>query len=503
MRKKALIFLLFFLMPFSFTFSASKKVCLRLPVRIIEEEGQAFRFSQDNLRLFVNDKQREIVNLIKRKRSLSKPSDLGRNFVLSFHTAKIGKQIENATSFFITEILNSNDSLVVSTPIQVYRLPVSRNKEKMISDVMRLLRRDCQIYQKNRNSPEKNLDDQINKLKTSLSEISFDPSGISLYKATNQFLLSFPKNFSYFRKLFLMPNISKYQEIKDILAERHGERWWIHFQHRENLKIVQKAKEAMDHVNTYISILARNNQALARAMKSHLYYFERQLILSDFFPFSNLLEILLSRNISFNTVFWGNLESGDTSTPIKQSAELEGLFSEISRHTGGKTVVTNEPEMGLKNIQDHADHFYEVNFDFNGKMEEKKIQILLADSNRKLSYKNEFSKDELEYWIDVLSEKSVEIGDFSIKKNKVIFSVKSFKQEKEKKYGLLKVRMSLFDKHNLNVFQTENILRASKNKMTISISLPEEHHGPFKLSIIVFDLLANTSVSRDHLFTLN
>lgn len=501
MRKKVLIFLLFYLMPFSFMFSASKKVCLILPVRIIEEEGQAFHFSQDDFRFFVNDKQREIVNLIKRKRSLSRPSDLGRNFVLSFHTAKIGKQIENAMSFFITEILNSNDSLVVSTPIQAYSLPVSRNKEKMILDIMKLLQRDCQTYQKNRNSPEKNLDDQIKQLKTSLSEFSFDQSGINTYKAVNQFLLSFPKNFSHYKKLFLLPNISKYQQIKDILAKRHGERWWIHFQHRENLKIVHKAKEAMDYVNVYISILERNNQALARAMKSHLYYFEKQLILSDSFPFSNLLEILLSRNISFNTVFWGNRESGDSNTLIKES--LESIFSEISRHTGGKTVVTIEPEMGLKDIQGHADHFYEVNFDFNGKMEEKKIQVLLDNSNSKLSYKNEFSREELEYWIDALSEKSVEIGDFSIKKNKVIFSIKSFKQEKEKKYGLLKVRMSLFDKHNLNVFQTENILRASKNKMTISIPLPAEHHGQFKLSIIVFDLLANTSVSRDHLFTLN
>ena len=502
MRKKVLISLLFYLLSYSSIFSASKNVYLPLPVRVIEEKHLSSDLGKNNFRLFINDKQKEIVNLIQRKRSLSSPPELGRNFVLSFLVLKMTHKIENAISYLITEIINSNDSLIVLTPVKAYRLTVSGNKEKMIMDITELLHRDCQVYEKNRSSPEKNLENQIAKMKTTLTNFPLDRAGINTYKAINHFLLTFPKNFSDFKQLFLIPNLNEYQQIKDILATRQGEKWWIHFQHRESLKLVHSAREAMYIVNNYVNYMD-GLQPLARAMKYHLSYFKKQLLFSDSFPTSDFLDIFLGHNIGFNTVIWGNIQTTESDTFIQETSELEGIFSEISSLTGGKTVITKEPEMGLSEIIAHSDHFYELICDFDGRIEEKRIQVLLDDKNKKLSYKNKFSKKEIESWIHTLAEKSVEIIDFSIVKNQVKFLIKIFKQEKEKKYDLLKVRMSLFDKYNLMVFANENTLRASKNKVAISIPIPIEHHGEFKLSITVFDLLANTLTSQDHHITLN
>jgi len=171
MRKNVSILLLFYFLFFSLIFSASKNVYLPLLVRIIEEEHQSSNLGKDDFRLFINDKQKEIVNLIKRKRSLSSPPELGRNFVLSFQMTKMSNQIENAVSYLITEIINPNDSLIVLTPLKAYRLTVSKDKEKMIMDIIEFLQRDCQIYETNRHSPEKNLENQIVALKKSLSNL--------------------------------------------------------------------------------------------------------------------------------------------------------------------------------------------------------------------------------------------------------------------------------------------------------------------------------------------
>jgi hypothetical protein len=300
-----------------------------------------------------------------------------------------------------------------------------------------------------------------------------------------------------------MPNISKYKKIKDILAAKQGEKWWIHLQQRENTRLIHDAQRSMFMVNNYINYLDRGNQPLARAMKSHLSYFAKQLLFYDSFPISDFLNIFLSLNVGFNTVFWGNLKISDSDPLAKETSELEVIFSEIASLTGGKTIIATEPEMGLREIKAHTDHFYELIYDFDGKMEEKKIHVLLNDQKSKLSYKNKFSKQEIGSCIQALSEKSVEVIDFSIKKNQVTFSIKSFKRKREKKYGLLKVRMRLFDKHNFMVYSTENTLRASENEVTVSIPLPPEHRGEFKLNITIFDLIANTLTSQDHRLTLN
>jgi hypothetical protein len=84
-------------------------------------------------------------------------TDLGRNFVLSFHIRSVPQEIVNGISFFASEILNTSDVLVLLTPIKAYRIPVSVDKQKLSADITKLLKKDAAAYDKQRSSAGKSL----------------------------------------------------------------------------------------------------------------------------------------------------------------------------------------------------------------------------------------------------------------------------------------------------------------------------------------------------------
>lgn len=156
----------------SFFCSAGTDVQLRFPVRVIEGENKSFKLGKDDFQLLINDSQREIARLIKREQSIAGNSDLRKNFILSFHTAQFSEPIVNAVSYFVTEIVNSEDSLIILTPLNAYRIMVSRNKQKMIMDIEDLLKKDSTVHKKNRMFSERKLESELNKMRIVLSDLS-------------------------------------------------------------------------------------------------------------------------------------------------------------------------------------------------------------------------------------------------------------------------------------------------------------------------------------------
>jgi hypothetical protein len=367
-------------------------------------------------------------------------------------------------------------------------------------DVIRLLKNDCMIYEKKRMSAEKGLENEITKLNLSLSNGPEDTGGVQSYKAVYQFLLNYPKNLSQFKIEYLLPNIARHRQIRKFLGERRGERWWIHIQNRENVRIINKTKEVLKKIHQRTTY---EGGILSRTMTKDLSDLENQLVISDSFPQPEFLNTILGANISYNVIFWGSPKSGRSSTSSEEKSDLGSALNQICRYSGGKMVTITEPETGLRKIKNHSDQYYDLTFEFDGVLEEKKIRLLPCTGNMKLSYKEEYTKEEIDAWVRDQLEDTVQINDFSLHKKTIQFTLNSFQIDRKEKYGMLKVRVMLYNQQNTAVFQSENILRASKESVTISVPLPEKHQGDFKIHISVFDLLANTSTSDEHLITLH
>lgn len=76
-------------------------------------------------------------------------------------------------------------------------------------------------------------------------------------------------------------------------------------------------------------------------------------------------------------------------------------------------------------------------------------------------------------------------------------------QEESQRFGLLKIVISLANHKNDIVYKSKKTLRASKEKLEISLHLPSELYGSFQLNIRVIDLLANSQARFSQRIYLN
>ncbi len=498
-------------------FSLTNDLQLSFPVRVIKVAQNSEELNANDIKLVINGSPRKVINLIRRERSLSGEPDLGRHFILSFHNIKGSTPIENIVSYFVSEILDPKDSLLLLSPLKAYRIPVTQDKQKIITDVCGILMKDGTLHEKNRISAEKKLESDLHRLNTiaSTQPVDFFPEGTrnpeqaltqttnltTNYKAIYQILLNFPQSFTLFKNQYLLPDIVRHQQIKGLLEKKHGDNWWIHFQHRDDFQIIQKARSAGQKLNGYIA--THESGSLARNMEKSLADFEKELLISASFPQADILDTLLGKNICFNVVHWGSLKSDESDTSFNETSDLEAVMCRIAECSGGKNVVASDPEQALKKIKSHADTYYDLTFALDGKIAETNIQVLANRPDLELSYKQNFSSEEMQEWVHINKEKKVEIRGISMSKKTIDFEIDSFEKDREKRFGLLKVRISLFDEQNRNAYKSENTLRASKDNVKISVPFSREYKGRFRLVIEIFDLLANTSATSEQFIELN
>jgi hypothetical protein len=491
--KKMIIAVILLVFPILFAFTAKENIRLILPVRVFAGKKPVTQLQEQDFQLIINNQQRKILKAVKKITSLDqRPDFLGRNFVLSFHTTEYGNQVQEAISYFVTEILSPSDSLILMTPLKIYRINVSPNKGKMRTEIERLVRQDSDEFKKRLNAAEKNLEIQLNRMRRLFRGEIRDPGLATSYKIIGTFLSSFPQGFLSFRSLFLFPEMKNYQKVLGFLGSREGERWWIHFQQGDSFGVVASAQSVAKMIDEYCNLYT-----LAReSFQNNLQQLEKLLRLSESFPVDRLLGVFNSGNIRYNTVLWVHRKHKGRYSTSDIIPFLGVILEKISRDTGGKTINTTDLEQGIKTIHHHQDHYYQLTYGFSGDIEEKKIKVTAVSADMKklnLSFRDVYSEEEIRSLIQYLSKERVQIDDFSLNKNKIKFSIDDVTLNKIRgdSFGLVKVRIELFSQTGECVYRTENTLRSSKQQITVSIPFPGRHKGKFKLIINACDLIAN------------
>lgn len=497
MMFKRVIFIVILFLVVSFNFFAQEELRLRVPLRFAAGSHQASGLSKENLTLVVNGEKREIVDLIKRERTMAKITGLGKNFILTFHMTEYSSQVKKGISYFVTEIIHPTDSLMVVSPIKIYQINVSGNKEKMIRDIAQLLKNDCHIYKKNRAAVEKNLRRKIKDLRSVLNDRLENAThrGARQILAASQFFNTFPREFIKFRELSLLLDTSKYRKIIDLLGFREGERWWLHFHQEEVAALLSYIRAFMRELEDYVG-----NWESGFVKK--LANLKKVLSISDSFPVKRVLETIVSSNLCYNVISFGGIKIVDQEARETVTSGLSRILTRVAVGSGGKKVGTVNLEQGIREIAGKKDTYYELIFNFNGKIEKKAVKVTAKKRKTKLLYRNGFEQEKLEALVHYLTWEKVKIENFSNRKHLVKFTLNSFKHHKREKFGMLRVKIELFSGQEVAVYSTHNTLRSSQDKVIIRIPLPEKFSGAFRLLITVYDLLANSRVSLDRNITI-
>lgn len=500
MRKKISILFLILLSCVCLSLAAAKKLKLNLPVRILDKSPEIGELKKENFNLIVNGEKREILALLKGDRTLSSRADLKRNLILSFFITEYGKQIADAISYFVYQVLNPGDTLILVTSLKLYRFSATANKEKITKDIGELVKKDCFTYKNNRAASEKSMDKAVSRINYILKkEVDGDTGSVfatSTALEVTRFLDRITRESLNFKTRFLLPDTGKIEKINELLGTRGGERWWIHFQQQDVYPSLTNLRKAILNIREHLSSLeGSGEEARAKAAATKISLLERHLLLSDSFPIRELLDTTVGGNISYSVLFFRSSISSSKKSALATAPDLGGILKEVAKKSGGKSITTTNINQAMEEIKNHRDQYYELIYGFDGKFEEKQIKIELPGKKEKVSCKDRFTKEEIETLVQYLAKEKVKIETFSIKNNLLKFSIKSFKLQEEKgeKFGILKVRIELYDEKGSNVYRKENTLRAAKETLGLSIPIPSKYGGKFKLQITVFDLIANSS----------
>lgn len=474
------------------------KIRLQVPFRITEGIYQYKPLSKNQVKLSINGQPRKIIALHEQEKSIAHKPELGRSFILSFHIGEYNKTVTDTVSYFVTDVLNYSDMLFVLTPLNVFRIDVSRNKLKMIEDIETLVKKECENYNRKRLQVERTLEGELNKLRWQLQNPYRAPGP---FIAVLQFFSTYPRQFKNFNNRFWLPDIGKYRQIIDFLGFREGERWCIHFQQRDVYSLYYETKRLLTELTPYFTRVGE----MSNALKSNFHTFERELSRMAGYSGQPLLNPILDANINYNAILFGRLALTDPQMTRGETFFLEKIIKQTSEKTGGITVETTNTLAGMNEIVHHKDHYYELLFNFNGDIEEKKLKVTIDGSKTKPGFREKFKLEEVENLIHYLSKEKVKIDRVSTKTNKdekgITFAIKSFElreflqKTSGDKFGILLVRLRLLNEWGERVYISERMLRVTEKRVSISHMFPKKYQGQFILDIFVTDLIRNSSVS--------
>jgi hypothetical protein len=262
---------------------------------------------------------------------------------------------------------------------------------------------------------------------------------------------------------------------------------------------------------TFTPVLSRQSP-----IASYFGMFERELARLDSYSARPLLGVIREGDINYSCIFFGGISERQSSEGQLAAPYLERILKETAAASGGKAVETTNPRAGVRDITRHRDHYYEAVFDFNGKIRDKHVELILEGSRTKPGYREKIAKEQLQSLIHYLSTEKVVIKDFTPGSGSITFIITSFElqepdEEPFEPFGILRVRIQLHDEEGERVYTSERILRTheaegeliDENTVRINNVFPGEHKGKFLVVIAVTDLIRNSFTSAAHNIELN
>lgn len=485
--RKSIFVFIFFLLINNFNFSeanSSTKIQLRI------KNGGVLDQKLNDLKLFINKKEIEITGIEKTERYIDKERLLGRNFVLTFmNFDKFDKTLEDAISYFVTDVLKKSDSLIVHTNTNIHQIKVTGNKERMILNISNRLKRDMNYEFKKSARILKSINNEISKMERFFG--SYSPSAGVLVGGAQyfKFFATIIPDILFYKNEFIIPAKKRFSEVHDLLGHREGDRYWLFIQNGNVYPFTGRIRNTIKSVRSHLSRIASGDSSWTKLVGSKIREMQDSMLLDGPYP----EKLMKSGFINTNTSFFTLLYSADASSSSNKSINLHlsEILNRISEDTGGVLVETNDIEKGIKDIRGLRDHFWDIMFKFPGEKGRLKLRMELRGSKKELLYRKRFKEKELTELKKHLSQAKIVIEKPEYLDNKLSFSIRYFSLNKRGGFGLLKVIIQLFDSTGIERYRRSNTLRAEKKKINISTGIPEEFSSGYRIRVSVLDMISN------------
>jgi hypothetical protein len=446
----------------------------------------------EDFELYIDGEKKPIVEFHGKQRSIRGTRE-GRQFALSFDVTGYGNPLADAVSHFVHHTLTPSDQLLVRSPIHIYKLNPTADKEEIIKYIDANLEKDILQYKNNKTTAVNTLTRLIKNLETKIDKKKVGIRSILL------FINQYSSEWKNFYALALTANLENYSELASRMSseDQNAEKWLIHFQEndREMTPIPEQYQKISAKIKKYVSANAKNFGDDAALITETLDKIEKSMHFPGELPIKEMLNDLLGTNLNC-TVFFLNSRNGG------KEHGYEKTLQDICQATGGISIYTENPAEGLDAMNKHVDFYYELIFKFDGDPADKNIQVTLpgfsGTGNVHLYYKKKFKKEEFRWLMDYLAdkEKEIAISGYSLENYRLNFTVSGFELSRSGEQpgqGIIKVTVHLINDKQETVYETGKTLKAAGTSVSISLDLPDRYKGYFKLSITAGDIISGKS----------
>ena len=470
--------------------SGSEDHTMKIQLRISDNWDK--EIDPGDLKLFLDKQEIEITGLKMTERYISKERFLGRNFVLSFmNFDRITKVIEDGVSYFVTDILDSSDTLILHTNVDIHQIKVSGNKERMILDILNRLDRDMKYLSGKSSRILKSINTEISKLERYFD--SFSPSSLAYTGGATffQFFATLIPDIQFYKNEFIIPDKKKYTDISDEFGFREGDRYWILIQNGNIYPFTNRIKSLITSVNSQLSLnIAGTDGTWAKMVSNKIRELMEMISIGSQFPSKTMITEFIKSNTSFFTLVYAPEKATNSDKAL--DIQLEGVLKQICDGTGGKFVETTDIEAGIEGLSGHRDRYWDVSFKVPAGIKKLKLRLTLKGDQKGLTYREIVEEKDLTEYLAHLSSPKMQIEGVEFNDNKLSFSIRSFTLNKRGGFGLLKVVLQLYGDSEDEIFRKSNTLRAGEKTISISTTLPAEFSTFHRLRVSVLDLISNS-----------
>lgn len=405
----------------------------------------------------------------------------GRQFALSFDADEYGKPLSDAVAYFVHRILLPSDQLLVRSPLRIYKLNSNASKEELLERIASILKTDIP-GQRGEKSDElnalnnliKNIEPQLDASKNSLSAIEF-------------FTRYFNTQWRTFYSEFVLSNMEQFNEIASQLNMENptGDKWLIHFHQNESTPLHERFKRICTKIkDSFARMTDKKVKEKLPALLDKLDHTEKLFDMASHIPVDSLTNNFLAANINFNVVFLPSASETQSLTEINYG--LNETFNALAMRTGGCSIHSTNPTEALTTVNTHTDSYYDLIFPFDGIIEDKTIDIHVPPSSGEVYYKNKFGKDELNAMMAALAPQNLFISGYDLQNHGLTFTVSGYGPSTpgNSAFPSIHVTIQLINDQQTVVYQTGNVLKPKNDAIAVSVTIPAEYSGYFKLLIV-------------------
>lgn len=513
-----ILIFLFLLLQFS-TLSGTGRKYIAIPFVQQVNGTQSGDLEKQSLKLTVNGYERKIKAVSRVEKSLKGKYIYGREFLLSFLSDSVCIGLRNAIGYFITDVVENNDSLMILTPLKAYRIKVDNNKLKVINNIVRMVTADCREFSVKKTAIESDLRQMIKKIHSILKNKN------NLYNSSKnsavlfRFLNSFPADYKRYHELTTILDPGKLRKAVSLFNDSAAQKWWIHFSREDIRGITGEVRNLMELLGSAVnspsctgavnhlesnlkSDISPKNYKAGRdenydiKTASFLKSLRKVIGYHEVAKRCDFIEELLMSNICFNSIIFES-ESGSVLKSVMRERSIPAsLLKRISLWSGGISVYAKDPEKMIRSVACKDLGYYTLTFPLLKNENSLQIKIKSKSGNEDdYLYPEVIGKELLRSVLKKKLKKNCRIRDLKIGRGIVFFKIDRFCRSGSGDFGLLKVSLCVNDRKGAVVYNRENTLRSVKGrkKISLSVKIPPLLKGEHTLNLSVVDLIAKSS----------